>query len=114
MIIKTKYGEMTCTVEFAERLLSLLNNADVLSQDFSFGSTLRDKLNNCIKESTYGKIYYHGFVIVIKDKNPYDKAKHECDIYKCQELIYDNKDYVNTIVGTLEYVLNYIDTYLIL
>ena len=114
MVIKTKYGEMTCTREFAKNLLSLLNDADVLPKDFPFGSELRKELNNNINERIYGKIYYHGFVIVIKDTNPYDTTEnHYYDIYKCRELIYDSKDYVKTIVGTLEYVINYIDTYLL-
>lgn len=113
MIIKTKYGEMTCTREFAKNLLSLLNDADVLPRDFPFGVALKKELSNCINEKEYGKIYYHGYVIVTKDVNPYDNTGHYCyDIYKCKELCIDSKDYVKTIVGSLEYVLNYIDIYL--
>lgn len=113
MIIKTQYGEMTCTRDFAEKLLSLLNDAEVLPKDFPFGSTLKNEINKCIKESKYGKVYYHGYVIVIKDFSYDNTHPHYNEIYKCRELIYDSKDYVKTIVGNLEYVLNYIDTYLI-
>lgn len=113
MIIKTKYGEMIITEEIAKRMQNLLKHTDTTPDNVGFASEMLASINEALRKKKYGKIYYHGYVIVIKDVTPYDYNQHYNEIYKCKELVYDSKDYVRTIVGTLEYVLNYIDTYLL-
>lgn len=114
MIIKTKYGDLVATEEVVKRLQALLQYTDTTPENVGFATELYRSINESLRKKKYGKIYYHGYVIVIKDINPHDNTEHHYyEIYKCRELVYDFRDYVKTIVGSLEYVLNYIDTYLI-
>lgn len=113
MIIKTKYGDLVTTEEMVKRLQNLLQHTDTTLENVGFAAELHRSINESLRKKKWGKIYYHGYAIIIKDKTPYDDTQHYYEIYKCRELIYDSKDYVKTIIGTLEYVLNYIDTYLI-
>ena len=113
MIIKTKYGDLVATEEMIKRLQNLLQHTDTTPENIVFAAELYRSINESLRDRKWGKIYYHGYVIIIKDITPYDETQRYYEIYKCRELIYDSKDYVKTIVGSLEYVLNYIDTYLI-
>lgn len=114
MIIRTKYGEMIITEGIAKRMQNLLEHIETTPENLSFASELLSEINKALKKSKYGKVYYHGYVIIIKDAYLYDFTEHHYyEIYKCRDLVYDSKDYVKTLVGTLEYVLSYIDAYLI-
>lgn len=113
MVIKTKYGDLAASEEVVRRLHNLLQHTDTTPENVGFAVELYRSINERLRKKKYGKIYYHGYVIITKDITPYDETQCYYDIYKCNKLSYDSKDYVKTIVGTLEYVLNYIDNNLI-
>ena len=111
MIIKTKYGEMIITEEIAKRMQNLLKHTDTTPENAGFAGELYYAIEVSLRKKNRGKIYYKGYVI--KDVTPFDDSQRCYEIYKCRELVTDSKDYVETVVGTLEFTLNYIDTYLL-